>query len=423
MPIDIADLKKKHGQNATNIPKKPPLVPPQSEPFFADTEAPEPETDEDKALRHKLVNQLFDENKDLDMEALFKKYYFTDSRETIKCKKTMPKTTSPLKGVREGLEDMLQIQQLQDMIKGFRDMKRENKNKGVEEEPMGDNSNMMGMLPLLQQMSGNGKLDPMMLYMTMMSAGGQNKSSNNMGQLFLMMSMLNMNNQQNQTAANGTPLQNQPINMDSVKAIYDELKNVIQQQQQQTQKIDPVTLMMMQQISKSSNQPQNSQNLEVIFDKLNTMQNNNQAQQMNMIMQQNSERFERAMEGIAGMISRERPEDKLMKNFQFFREISGDRRERSKHEMDFDIRKKEIELKEYARRDMLDREERSKEREDAKGQRIMDTAGIVLDKVIGNGLGALMGDFMSLKGGKKGKGKGTPTAPRENFDADLLDDL
>ena len=428
MPINIEELKKKHGQSKTSVPKptpaKPPLTtkPPEiNTPVFEDTMPEDPKVLEQK---RKLINQLFDENKDLPIEEMLM-YYFTEGEG-----KKMGKTVSPLKGIREGLEDMLNIQQLSELVKGFRTTNQQQKQKEEEEESMGDNSNLLTLLPFLQKMQNGGmdttKLDPTML-MLAMGMSGQKQSNNNMGQLFLMMSMANMFAQQQpqqQNTSSGTSTQANPaINAELIKSLYQELQNVMSQQQKL--QIDPVTLMMINAINKS-NQNQGSasnQNIEVLLDKFNNMMQNNQQQQMAMLMQQSNDRFERGMEMIASALHREKPEEKILNNFQLFRELTGEKRERSKDEMTYDIEKRKLELQEMARRDMLDREERQQVREEQKSSHILETASSVLDKVIGNGLGNLVKDVMSVKseGGKR-RGRGG-VEELQDFDSSLLDDL
>ena len=118
----------------------------------------------------------------------------------------------------------------------------------------------------------------------------------------------------------------------------------------------------------------------------------------------------------------EDPRKIMMDGFNLYKDMSGDNRARTKDEMDFDLRKKELELKEYSRRDMLDREERQVVREDAKSQRFMNIGETVLNKVIGDGLGNLMSDFMSLRGNKGDKGKQSSVPARKQFDPSLLDE-
>ena len=153
---------------------------------------------------------------------------------------------------------------------------------------------------------------------------------------------------------------------------------------------------------------------------------------MGMMQQQSSENLRLIMENsnikfnqLAQMFGgkQEDPMSKFMEGVKFTREQLGDNRAKTKDEMDFGLRSKELDLKDYARRDLLDREERNMDRENAKGQRFMEIGGVVLDKVIGQGLGTLVGDLMSsIKNGKGSKTKASNNA-KENFDHSLLDEL
>jgi len=151
-------------------------------------------------------------------------------------------------------------------------------------------------------------------------------------------------------------------------------------------------------------------------------------QLMQMNEKANNYRLEALLNQIGSGQPSEPPEEKLMKSFEFYRALTGDNRQRTKDEMEFDLKRQELILREKARQDLLDREERQTQREDAKSERILSMGGVVLDKIVGNGLGNLVGDLMSAKGekrkgNKKGSRRGRTSEPEENFDFSLLDDL
>ncbi len=429
MPIDFQELKKKHRTIPKTKPpteKKPPLV--QTEPQA------ESEVDSDgKNLFQKklLIKQLFDENQDLPLEDFLVDYINKGDG------KKMGKTISPLKGIREGLEDMLNIQQLKDLLGGFRNMRNNNNNKKEEEED-NSNNNMMAMLPLLQQIQNKGNnggnkdgmfggIDPSIMMMLMNS--GKKGGSNDLGQLFFMMSMAKLLNPQQQNTNTGNTNSNQQqgnMNADVISSLYKELQNVMGQQQQQKPAIDPMTMLMINSINKSNQvPPPTNQNFEVILDKFNTMMSNNQAQQFSMALQQSNDRFERGMEMVAGALNREKPEERIRSSLSLFREITGDKREKGEKELEFDLKRQELKMREEGRIDMLDREERAVERENAKSERLTGIATTVLDKVIGSSVGNLVQDVMSAKsesGSRRGR-KGGKQIPQSDFDPSYLDEL
>jgi len=157
----------------------------------------------------------------------------------------------------------------------------------------------------------------------------------------------------------------------------------------------------------------------------NRMMAQQQMKNMELIIENSNIKFAQFARMMSGN-EQEDPRKVMMEGFQLYRDITGDKCEKSKDEMHYDIEKKKLELQEYARRDGLDREERSVIRDDQKSQRFMDIGGVVLDKVIGNGLGALMNDLMNVKN-KSGNQKGETSAPvkqdSRNFDVSLLDEL
>ena len=129
--LDVNGLKKKHGQNAKVFEgKKPPLVapPPAEDPFLKPTQTIQGQRE--LAEKRVLIRKIFDDNTELPVEDMLM-HYFTEGDG-----KKMGKTVSPLKGIREGLEDMLNIQQLKDLVQGFRSIKEQPKK---EEEDMGNN--------------------------------------------------------------------------------------------------------------------------------------------------------------------------------------------------------------------------------------------------------------------------------------------
>ena len=280
---------------------------------------------------------------------------------TTKGVKKVTKSVSPLKGIREGLEDMLNIQQLKDLVMGFNNMRTDKKNQEVDNQQNNNNNNNMAfMMPFIQKMqSGNSKIDPLMMSLLMGMMGKNNNNSgggNDMGQLLLMMNMANMFNQNNQgnhqnqgNKQNQGNQQNQGgINPVIFKNIIEEMQNVIQKQTQQNQQptIDPNMILLLNMMNKTNGNPEmkTSNTVEVLLDKFNSIINNNQTQQMNMIMQQNQDKWERSMEMMAGAFNRERPEDRFMKNFELFRNITGDQRQKSTEEMGFDLKRQELVL-------------------------------------------------------------------------------
>ena len=290
-----------------------------------------------------------------------------------------------------------------------------------EEEEEEDNS-MMTMMPFLQKMKNGGldssQIDPTMLALAM---GSQGKGKNNMGQLFFMMSMANLfagNQQQSGNNSNNTN-QNPNLSMDMIKGLYNEFQSVIKQQQQPA--IDPTLMLVLKMMQQNQNQKPNNDNgnIAMLIDKFNTMINNNQSQQMSMLMQQSNDKFERGMELIAGALNREKPDDRMYKSFELFRNLQGDSRSKSKDEMLFDLENKKLDIAKDKHVDVLNREERQIVREDAKSGRLLDTAETILNKVVGQSVGALVSDIVNARGGKKTNS----VSGKKGFDATLLDEL
>lgn len=402
----IADKKKK--EEMKTRPKAKRTARTKDENRIAQEERDKPLIEAEKA---KLIEQLFDENKDIPIEEMLTRVIKTG------------KTVSSLKGVRETLEDIMNIEQLSELISTMRKTKIANINKknDPEEEEEEDNS-MMTMLPFLQKMKNGGldssQMDPTMLALAM---GSQGKGKNNMGQLFFMMSMANLfaGNQQQNGSNNKNNNQNPNLSMDMIKGLYNEFQSVIKQQQQPA--IDPTLMLVLKMMQQNQNQKPNNDNgnIAMLIDKFNTMINNNQSQQMSMLMQQSNDKFERGMELIAGALNREKPEDRMYKSFELFRNLQGDSRAKSKDEMVFDIENKKLDIEKDKHVDILNREERQIVREDAKSGRLLDTAETILNKVVGQSIGALVSDIANARGGKKN----VSASGKKGFDATLLDEL
>lgn len=402
----IADKKKK--EEMKTRPKAKRTARTKDENRIAQEERDKPLIEAEKA---KLIEQLFDENKDIPIEEMLTRVIKTG------------KTVSSLKGVRETLEDIMNIEQLSELISTMRKTKIANINKknDPEEEEEEDNS-MMTMLPFLQKMKNGGldssQMDPTMLALAM---GSQGKGKNNMGQLFFMMSMANLfaGNQQQNGSNNKNNNQNPNLSMDMIKGLYNEFQSVIKQQQQPA--IDPTLMLVLKMMQQNQNQKPNNDNgnIAMLIDKFNTMINNNQSQQMSMLMQQSNDKFERGMELIAGALNREKPEDRMYKSFELFRNLQGDSRAKSKDEMVFDIENKKLDIEKDKHVDILNREERQIVREDAKSGRLLDTAETILNKVVGQSIGALVSDISNARGGKKN----VSASGKKGFDATLLDEL
>lgn len=373
MPIDVNDLKRRHGQDAK--PDKPETINPSIKNSINEKEV--------------LIQKIID--KKIKKGGIMSK----------KKKKETPVRTN------SGLDRLSKTKE------SFENISRASYNK--EDKHFSDIPPEVSDLVRkvfqqeLPKLIKEGKID---LKSLVGNNGGLNQPIGNNNELMRMMDILTKNTQNTQnTNQNNSPNNNNQFNQLNQLKMFMELAQLVSPPQQNNQQNNGRADNMLLAYLLKQKESGNANGIVPLITQL-----------MQMSEKANNYRMEALMSRLGGNSqATEDPEAKLMKSFQFFRDITGDKRQRSQQEMDYDLKKKEIELKEFARRDMLDREERSKEREDAKGERIMNTAGIVLDKVIGNGLGALMGDLMSLKGGKKGKK--ISTAPRTDFDAELLDDL
>ncbi len=232
--------------------------------------------------------------------------------------------------------------------------------------------------------------------------GGVNQPIASDNQLFSIMDVLNKSLQAN----NGNQQQNQPnMNADIIKALYTELQKVMNQQQQKGN--DNMLLAYLLKQKESGNS-----------DVLTTM--------LGHLFQQNAN-FQNALMNLQFNSNQPQqdPQDKLMKNFNFFRKVTGDNRAKNEKEMDYSLRKDEMVLKEQSRQDLMNREERAIIRDDKKSEMILNMGSNVLNKIVGDNLSTFVGDMFNVSS-KKGKGKrrGRRTETEsEPFDPSLLDEL
>lgn len=339
----------------------------------------------DNKTKAELIDMLFDENKDIELEKIIPKVM------------KMGKTISSLKGIRETMEDVLNIQQLADLVKVMRHTKNKDKEE-VEDSDNNTNNNMdfTSMLPFLQKINGagfdSGQIDPLMLSMMM----SNNKGNNPLNQFFFMMSMANIiknaTNNNNESANNVKP----NISGDIITKLYEEMKNLMSQQQQQPT-LDPAYMMVLQLLNKNNT---NSDTVEKVLGKMTEMMSTQQNNQLAQIMQLQNEKFERTIETLAGVLHTD-PTKKLLDNFEIFNKLQGNSHSLTKDQMEYELQKEKIRLEEKRRRDLLEIEEREKERESVKSERLYGTAERVLNKIVGEGVGVLAKDIISARNSVK----------------------
>lgn len=332
----------------------------------------------------------------------------------------------PLERVKKGLENVFTIQELKDLIQTNKNKK--NTSSGEEEsmQESGDNSeNLMSMLPLLnkfQDQGFEGGIDPMLL---MLSMGSQKKGYNNMGQIFFMMSMMNMLNKVQKKNGNG---EGGNLTSEMVSTMYNEMKNLMNQQQTPQPQLDPLTLMIIKQMNSNTQQQSNHNNNnngssnEMLIKMFEMM--NQRSQRESQLMQENwNQKFTQLMQIVQG--SQRDPKQELFETMNILEKFQGKKGQQTKEELEYELKKKQLDLEEARRREMFRREDREKEREYDKENQMMGLLNTVADKVIGNGIGGLIKDVMSARSATSAAGqKGAELNEVDlGFDADDLDNF
>lgn len=374
---------------------------------------------EEKKKKRKLIDMLYSENDDIPIEEIIKQSLLESDIEMPKKggKKTARASTA-LTGTKNMLEDMLSIDQLKEFIEENR---RRKQDKASESEPETSSTDILTLLPLLQNLQSQnqeqvtssssnllGNIDTNQLLLLQMLSGNQKKSGG-MNPLLLLL-MLNSQNQPQP--------QNSQMNMELFKLLYNEMQN---KQQQQTG-IDPNTLLLLKVIGQDKG---GNPDFDKLMMKIERMMEQNRTNQLQMIMQRSDDRNAQGMELVASAIQ-SNPKKELMETFSMFNQIAGDRRAKNKDEMEYDLKKYELNIHEDARRDTLDREERALEREDRKSDRFLDGVNTVADKILGDGgIGNLIVKGISSRGPKRRKSEDADNLLDDDIPIDLsdLDDL
>lgn len=336
----------------------------------------------------------------------------------------MPRANQPMKAIKEMMEDVFTVQNLQDLIETNKKKKWKKGNEPEEpEDTQMPPEQIAMMMPYLEKMKNSGvdtnKIDPMWL---MLLTGNQGKGNSNLNQLFLMMMMINAmsQSQPQQQNINGkvAPIQS-GISPEMFQLLINEMQKIMNQQQQ-SPAIDPTLVTLLTILNKNQQNPKTDESTRLLLQELRSMQQQNQSQQLNLIVQNMNDRFEKALDTIAGSLNREPETTKMERYWNMLKTVQGDQREKSTAELEYGLKQQELLMKQQEHRDMLATEERALAREDAKGEKTMDFVTTAFDKIMGQGLGSLIGDIASNVGKKSKKASNEPAS---EFDSSLLDVL
>ncbi|KKN19008.1 hypothetical protein LCGC14_0949950 [marine sediment metagenome] len=167
----------------------------------------------------------------------------------------------------------------------------------------------------------------------------------------------------------------------------------------------------------------NNAMIKMMSDQNRMMQETNMAV-MKQMMENSNIKFNHVAQLISGN-NHQDPEERLMKSINLVKEIQGEHRERTATELDYDLKRQELIIREQSRQDLLSREERQIIRDDKKSEQFMNIGGVVLDKIVGDNLSTFIGDLMgsgkNIKGRKR-RGR-TDITKDDDWDPSLLDDL
>ncbi len=188
-------------------------------------------------------------------------------------------------------------------------------------------------------------------------------------------------------------------------------------------------MLELMQLMNQQQQPRGNDNMLMAY-LLKQKESNNVLPMLTQMMQLTEKAQNYRMEALMSQLNSGQPQENpmniFMKGIDFSDKRTGDARAKTKDEMDYDLRRHEIVVKEQGRLDMLNREERQIERDDKKSKSILDIGGVVLDKIVGDNLSTFVGDLfsMSSKSNNPSRRRGRKQKePEEKFDVSFLDDL
>lgn len=357
-----------------------------------------PMTEEERKKKLELIDAILDTEKEFPIKEVVTESLLerSENNMTTKPKRgrpATPRSTSSLKGIRETLEDAASIEQLQDIITNMRNAKLARNKKQDDDEV--DDQNLAMLLPLLQQSQNQNQdqtglpspnpVTPDLNTILLSQLASGKKNAMNPMMLMMMMQMFGNQNQQST-----------PVNNNNNMLMMMEMFKMVMNQNQKPQ-TDPILISLVQALVNQNKQPQRNTDIDKLMMKFEQLQQQNNQNQLAMIMSQSDNKFGQAMEMVAGAFQAN-PKKELLETFNLFKNISGDNRSRSKDEMEYELKRHEIELHEQARRDALDREERKQQREDDKADRLYQSISNVTNQLVGeDGIAGLLGKVAGSK--------------------------
>jgi len=365
-----------------------------------------------KKEKKQLVDAIFDENGDnpdqlIDIIKPF--LYEVDEEEMPRTKTTATKPTartrSSLEGIKHTMEDLLSINELGKILKNLREKKND-------DEENGDGGMDLGaLLPLLMgNNNGNGGGLNLDSILPLLLAGGNKKSNSNLPLVMMMMNtMMNKNS-------------NSDTDPKLIREMYKEIKKAMSPQQSG---IDPNMILLLKAINQPQQQPQPNRDIEKLLVKFEQIQQQNQQNQLQQMLANQDNKYERLIDTVLSVIQSD-PKQEIVSTFGLLKEIQGDSRSKSKDEMEYELKKQELNMSNQLRRDAIEREERKLEREEQKSERFLENIqGIASTLLGGKGIPDLVGNLAGKKVNQSMNNQITKSMGDDlgDFDLEDLEDL
>jgi len=370
--------------------KKNPGRPRKEEDQETDIEGGMAENDANDQLEASL--NFLDPNKEItkkDLINISKGYTKTGSDK--KTAGTTTRATSPLEGMRKGLEDQWTINQILEVLKTTKNGSPSTQAGATAPADNGIDS-MINMLSLMGAM-GNGD-SPMssqqsamfnMVLQTMMS---QQKGGNSMASIIPLLTtlmklpMAQGNNNNNNTANEATAA--------VINELTNQIKEIVNQQQRQPQGLDMNMLLLRQLMQPPA--PQNTGNQEILL-AIKELVSQNRTNETQVLMQ-NNQMFQAQQNKImveALMSLRDRnvdPKQEFMETARLLNELQGEKRQRTRDDLEFEHKKLELMDKKEERLEKQRLADKEIEREHEKSMAMVGLG----DKLLGEGgIGTIIG--------------------------------
>lgn len=349
-------------------------------------------------------------------------------------------------GMKKGLENMFAIKTMLPLIN-----KKEKEAEEVEENESNDEPDYLSMLPFLNNSNKGGinmeGIDPSLL---LLFNNANRKGNSNMGLLFFLFNMMKMQTaNQSQNVNQTNPVTGQSTNNimspDMLKAMYEEIKNAMQSQQQN--QVDPMTIAMLEVLKNNNNNSNkgNDTNTQMMLELIKLIATSNQpkgndnallVEMVKMMNESNKAQQAATIDSVKQMFSHiysaiprkedKDPMDSFIKTLQVARSIEGEGRTRTAEELKHDLELQKLKMDLMMRKEEKEQEKELRMAEINKGDRVFGMVENVLQSGVPQMIAGVAQNFVEKSMANKQSnqsGMGLHKRGGMSLDPSDLDDL